>query len=197
MIEDLYNVMRRINDIKSRFGIKKRRSPIDISKSANPSEFSIMQDSAVDKTKNQAALPRNSKTQKTGANLREEIDRIADYYSEKNKVPGSLVKAMIENESGYNPRAMSNKGAMGLMQIMPSIAEEFGIDDPYDPGSNINAGTSFLKKLLESYNGDYKKALAAYNAGKTAVDRSGGASPYKETSDFVNNVIDSYVKNSR
>ncbi len=121
------------------------------------------------------------------------ISRHADAYddligehSRRNGVRQSLVKAVIQVESAFNPWARSPKGAMGLMQLMPATAKEFGVADAYDPGENVRAGVLYLKQLLTRYDNDERLALAAYNAGPGAVDRHGQeVPPYQETKNYV------------
>jgi hypothetical protein len=100
-----------------------------------------------------------------------------------------LVQAVIQVESGYNPRALSNKGAMGLMQLMPGTARDLAVADPWDPGQNIRGGTSYLRRLLDQFDGNEDLALAAYNAGPNAVVRHGGIPPYRETRDYVDRIL--------
>jgi soluble lytic murein transglycosylase-like protein len=103
-----------------------------------------------------------------------------------------LVRAVIQVESGYNPQALSNKGAMGLMQLMPETARMFAVSDPYDPDQNIRAGTSYLRRLLDSFQGRLEHALAGYNAGPNAVARYRGVPPYRETKDYLERVLGLY-----
>jgi soluble lytic murein transglycosylase-like protein len=122
------------------------------------------------------------------------IERIVDDAAARHQVDPALVKAVINTESGWNPTAISRKGAMGLMQLIPGTAERFGVGNPFDPAQNIEAGTSYLKSLLERYNGDLSKSLAAYNAGEGAVDRSGGVPWFPETRQYVRKVTDAYFR---
>jgi soluble lytic murein transglycosylase-like protein len=111
---------------------------------------------------------------------------LIDELAAQHRVPARLVKAVIEVESGYQQRARSPKGAMGLMQLMPETARQFAVADPYEPRSNIEGGIKYLKSLLERF--ELPLALAAYNAGEAAVRRFGGIPPYRETQNYVLNV---------
>jgi soluble lytic murein transglycosylase-like protein len=112
------------------------------------------------------------------------VERIAAEQS----VPPELIHSVIQVESGYNPYAVSPKGALGLMQLIPSTARRFGVADAFDPSENIQGGAKYLKYLLGLYRGDPVLALAAYNAGEGAVARYGNVPPFAETRQYVNSV---------
>jgi soluble lytic murein transglycosylase-like protein len=100
-----------------------------------------------------------------------------------------LVDALIKVESNYRPRARSHKGAMGLMQLMPSTARRYNVRNPYDPRANVAAGVKHLKSLMDSFGGVVELALAAYNAGEGAVKKFGGVPPYRETRNYVSRIL--------
>jgi len=124
----------------------------------------------------------------------ERLDRIVRDAAERHALDPALVKAVITTESGWNPHAVSNKGAVGLMQLIPGTAQRFGVGNAYDPEQNIEGGTSYLRSLLDRYNGDLAKSLAAYNAGEHAVDQSGGIPRYAETRRSVQKVTNAYFQ---
>ena len=117
--------------------------------------------------------------------------QIAD-VSMRQGVDARLVEAVIATESAFDPRALSTKGAQGLMQLMPDTADRFGVANPWDPEQNIAGGTAYLRWLIEEFNGDQRRVLAAYNAGEGAVTRYGGVPPYPETRGYVDRVLAYY-----
>ena len=129
-------------------------------------------------------------------NIRADKSQIMDMInkvSRENGIDEKLVQALIKQESGFNPNAKSKVGAMGLMQLMPSTAKAMGVKDPYNPTQNVEGGVKYLKSMLNKYNGNVILALAAYNAGPGAVDKYDGVPPYKETQNYVKNILANYL----
>src|SRR5262245_42559522 len=114
---------------------------------------------------------------------------IIDKFAAEQGVDAKLVRALVQVESAYQPRARSPKGAMGLMQLMPATARQYGVADPYDPTSNIEAGIKHLKSLLQRFPKSIALALAAYNAGEAAVLRFNAIPPYTETRNYVSRIL--------
>lgn len=119
-----------------------------------------------------------------GASPRE-YEPLIRLHANEHGVRTDLVRAVIQTESAFNPTAVSPKGALGLMQLMPGTARELGVSDPFDPAQNIRGGVRYLRQLLDRYADNEILALAAYNAGPGAVDRYGAVPPYRETRDYV------------
>ncbi len=128
-------------------------------------------------------------TKPTSRAYRDDYDDLIVEHAKAQNLRADLVRAVVQVESGYNPRAVSPKGAMGLMQLMPTTARQLGVRAPFDPEENIRGGTTYLRQLLERFDGSEELALAAYNAGPLAVDRYGNqVPPYRETRDYVRKV---------
>ena len=125
-----------------------------------------------------------------------EVDAAIEEAAARHNVDPNLVRSVIKVESNFNPNAVSRKGAMGLMQLMPSTARQLKVTNPFDPEQNVDAGVRHLKKLLESYGGDVKLTLAAYNAGEGNVARSGGVPHFAETQNYVKRITNLYYGGS-
>ncbi len=144
----------------------------------------------------QSILDSTMKANQGNAN-KTEIDGLINKYAEKNGLDADFVKALIKQESGFQSGVTSHCGAMGLMQLMPGTAKGLGVENAYDPEENIAGGTKYLSNLLNKYGGNKELALAAYNAGPGAVQKYNGIPPYKETQNYVKNVIGAYQSYKR
>lgn len=120
----------------------------------------------------------------------DQLDAIIQQAARKTGVDARLVRAVIEQESGGRPCALSARGAEGLMQLMPSTSDEYEVEDPFDPQQNVEAGTKLLRSLLDRYRNDPSLALGAYNAGAGRVDQSGGVPAIPETMDYVTAILE-------
>lgn len=118
-----------------------------------------------------------------------ELTPIIETAARTQQIQPKLLRAVIEQESAFRPCAVSPKGAKGLMQLMPDTAGQLGVEDPFDPRQNVEAGARFLKQLLEKYKGDLSLSLGAYNAGSSVVDQAAGVPKIAETQDYVNSIM--------
>ncbi len=125
---------------------------------------------------------------------RDGVEKIVREAADRHRMDPALVRAVIQTESNWNPKAYSHKGAGGLMQLIPTTAQRYGAYDVFDPQQNIDAGVKYLRTLLERYNGNLEMALAAYNAGEGAVDRVHGIPSFRETRSYVQRVQDAYFR---
>jgi soluble lytic murein transglycosylase len=126
-----------------------------------------------------------------GAGKSDAYDQLILRAARRHGLPPALVKAVVKAESNFQPNAISDKGAQGLMQLMPATAEDLGVDHPFTPEENVAGGTRYLRAMYDRF-GDWEHALAAYNAGPAAVDKFGGVPPYAETQEYVERVLHYY-----
>jgi soluble lytic murein transglycosylase-like protein len=131
------------------------------------------------------AIPERNCSPLTGS----EIDSIIQAEAAKNNLTPDLLRAVIRKESAFDPCAVSRKGAIGLMQLMPATAAQMKLLDPFDPAENVRAGSQYLKQMLDRYDGDLMLALSAYNAGPKRVDDAGGVPRIAETRDYVTDIL--------
>lgn len=124
---------------------------------------------------------------------KKEVQDLINSASKRHGVDSTLLRNVIRHESGFRPCAVSTAGAMGLMQLMPATADHFGVTDPFDAAQSVEAGTRYLKELIDKYQGNLRLALAAYNAGPARVDREGGVPDIPETVAYVSKVLGGFV----
>ena len=142
-----------------------------------------------------AARPSASSSKKYSTAMRQpdaHVELMISRHSDAQQLDPKLVKALIQAESNFNERAVSRKGAMGLMQLMPDTAKLLKVSDPFDPDQNVRGGTTYLRRMLDRFAGRLEYAVAAYNAGPGAVERHGGIPPFRETRDYVRKVLALY-----
>ncbi len=178
------NIMQRIHEIEERIGIaslrQRQRSDVEGTKE----QEDVFQQKLFNMPK-----PETAKLSGSAADYQQIISEVSNQHG----VPESLISAMIRAESNYNPKAVSAKGAVGLMQLMPETARSLGVRNIYDSYENIEGGTRYLKQLLDKFDGNLIHSLAAYNAGPGAVERYGGVPPYEETNRYIKNVLKYYL----
>ena len=120
------------------------------------------------------------------------LDEIVNFAGDRHALDADFIRSVIHAESDFNPKAVSPKGARGLMQLMPATAAQMGVRDSFDPAANVDAGVRYLRDLLQLYHGDVARALAAYNAGAARVQQYRGVPPYRETRAYVTRIIKEY-----
>ncbi len=196
-ISSLDITLRRIQDIEYKFNILNNAAGMD-----DENEFQSLLDSKISQKKeiknppilNTQFADRIYSSTPAEPFSRGDIDNLIEAYAAKNDLDSAFVKAVIKQESGFQPEVMSHCGAMGLMQLMPETASSMGVMNAFNPEENIMGGTKYLKGLLDRFGGNKALALAAYNAGPGAVQRYGGIPPYEETQNYVKSVLAHYEK---
>ncbi len=165
----------------------------ELSQSASTKSVGVQEDvtstSIVEETGTERANSPSSNSPKKKDEL---FHPIINEVACRNEIDPALVKAIIMAESGYNPRAISKKGAKGLMQLMPLTAKSYGVEDAFDPKNNIRAGVAYFRTLLNQFNGDERLALAAYNAGSKRVRQYKGVPPFEATQLYIEKVFAYY-----
>lgn len=142
------------------------------------------------------ALPYIKLEAKAKPRLMKKYDKIIETAALKYDIPADLVHSIIQTESNYNSQAISPKGAIGLMQLMPETAKEYGVENLYDPKENIEGGVKYLRDLIKLYNKKTNLVLAAYNAGQEAIKKYKGIPPYPETKNYIEKVMASFNKST-
>ena len=173
-------VLQRISNIEQRFQPKPARPAAAFNQVLNAELNGALQSPA-----------RATAVKPSAAGL-SEIKNMIELSSGQYGVDPKLIAAVAQNESNFNPNAVSEAGAVGVMQLMPGTAQALGVQNIYDPRQNIDGGVKYLKELLTSFNGDVTKAVAAYNAGPQAVIDFQGVPPYRETQAYVGKVLQQY-----
>lgn len=192
------SIERRVQTIEGRLkAIRTMQSP----PSLNPgfsTQTSSLHSQSMKKAPFAFYLQPNTASTTTGLLKRKEaVLPLVQSASQQHNVDKDLVMALIQQESGFQPDALSKAGATGLMQLMPKTAKELGVNNIYDPQENIEAGTRYLKSLLNQFNQNIPVALAAYNAGPSTVKHHNGIPPYKETQQYVRHVLSNYLHNKQ
>ena len=185
-IEGLESVVQRIEELNNRFGLNKQA----YNKNAVGKANSFADELKAAEGRLNPSTDFSGKTV-TPASFAGDTGSIISAAAQKDNVDPKLVAAIAQTESGGNQAAISSAGAVGIMQLMPDTAAALGVD-PYNKQQNIDGGTKYIRQMLDTFNGDVKKAVAAYNAGPQAVKDYDGVPPYQETQNYVNKVLDIY-----
>jgi soluble lytic murein transglycosylase-like protein len=184
--QNIESILRRIDSIKRRFSTRQ------------PYQFQETLQREIDTDRDTTAElnpAEDMSTSTSSVSAESPYDEIIDAAADRYRIPASLIRAVIKQESNFNAEAVSHKGAMGLMQLMPETADLLGVNDPFEPNENIFGGTQYLVDLINRYDGNLNKALAAYNAGPDRVQDS--IPNFRETRNFVDSVLHYYESFSK
>ena len=194
LISSLDLTLRRMSSIENNFnrlGVEEDKPVLKMNKAGE--DFRKILDEKISPTDDKTSLNiEKADDKKLGS--KENIEELILKYANENNLDADFVKAVVKQESGFNPNATSKCGAMGLMQLMPQTARALGVVDAYNPEQNIQGGVKYLKSMMTRFGNDPKLALAAYNAGPGAVQKYGDVPPYRETQNYVKNIMASWEK---
>jgi soluble lytic murein transglycosylase-like protein len=192
MLKGLYNVIDRITGLQRKFGNiqnKYSQSLNQLNTNISKNQSSEATETSSNKNFEEVLTETNKESTVIKDTSNKDINHIIKEKAEKYNLSEELISSIIKVESNYNPNAVSNKGAKGLMQLMPSTAMELGVNNIFDVEENIEGGSKYLRQLLNKYNGDIKTALAAYNSGMGNVQKYNGIPPYGETNKYITKVL--------
>lgn len=182
----------RVHDIfQEKLNAVQSRIPMKIAHTDNTASFQELLNSEMG---NKSSLSKSG--DKVSAETMNSIESAINDAGKKYNISSNIIKAVISAESSFNPQALSDKGAQGLMQLMPGTASALGVKNPWDITQNINGGVRYLKEQLDSFDGNLELALAAYNAGPNSVTKHGGIPPYAETQNYVKKIL-GYIDETR
>ncbi len=209
MLEGLFNMLDRVTHIQKRMNkmskmtsgisFRNRMKSVKIDKSVLVKDNNLSTNKIISQKNDKLISKLNAKPLKNIRNGYDNssYDKLIKKAAGKYDLPFPLIKAVIKQESNFNPKALSKVGAQGLMQLMPSTAKILNVDDPYNAEKSILGGSRYLKDMLDRYQGNLSKALAAYNAGPNIVDKTNGVPNYNETKNYIKNVLGYYSKYSK